>query len=290
MSNPLEHRLGILERRFGAAAARLAALETRQVTAENGVAQAGSTLAADSGPALTDYSGILTGCNSFPISGLTVSLKPYNSTSGRYGTARTATTNSSGRFALSTSATPAVVDGQYADFFQLDSISSSAYVLSGYDQWYPDYAFGTQTLYLYPAAGICWSGVGPAAYSAYKVKIGTTLNATFNSAYDPTTGTKTGNAWSWTGSTWAGTATGTYNLYWSFYSGSSTLTLGVYHISRFGGDAPVTQGNESIFGVSYASISKTPTIATGPFSAAFNFAGTIVGNLTGIGTVYMTEV
>jgi len=170
--------------------------------------------------------------------------------------------------------------------------SGTGYTGWGYNGTFP---YGSYVLnpgangwrYLVSSGYLCWSGLARPV-SAHTLNVSGGGGGTFNSSYASFAGTRTGNIWNWNGSTWVAVSGGSYHLYWSLDTSTKALTLGVYHISFFGGDAPVSFASESLGGVSYATQTVSPTVTAGPFTAAYTFSGA-VSTLTGITTVTLTE-
>ncbi len=181
--------------------------------------------------------------------------------------------------------------GSYSGYLQHQLITNeqTKYAGYGYSTGYSDGCNpGNNNWYYLTGTGyICWTGlVRPV--SAHTLTVTGGGGGTLSSG-GSLTATRVGNSWNWTGSTWSGTTTGTYHVFWSLNYTTKVLSASVYHISVFGGDAPVTTTSEGQSGVLYATSTATPTITSSPFSAAYNFSGTTVGTLTGIGTVTLTE-
>lgn len=169
--------------------------------------------------------------------------------------------------------------------------SSSNYSGHGYNGGSPYYTLvsGANSWFYYGQYNnaTCWPGLARSV-SAHTLTVTGGGGGTLSSG-GSLTATRSGISWNWTGSTWSGTTTGTYHVFWSLNYTTKVLSASVYHYSVFGGDAPVTTTSEGQSGVLYATSTATPTITSSPFSAAYNFSGTTVGTLTGIGTVTLTE-
>jgi hypothetical protein len=183
--------------------------------------------------------------------------------------------------------------------YHLYTVEKTKYSGFGYQGTYPDSAQGGTSNGMRPGANsysyslgsgyLCWSGAGARPISAHVLTPtsgggGGTFTTTYAGGI---TGTRSGRTYSWDGSVWTGTLSGSYHVYWSLNTTSKVLSCSLYHYSS-GVDLPVQIGSEFGTGSTYLTVTASPTVTTGPFRARYDYTGTAIQTLTGMTTVDLT--